>query len=148
MSKKKLKKAGLACLLTAALATYVGCPTSSDDDGGANNPPYRVDAGWRTEGVDTGNIDDTPKIVRSGFETHYQLRIAEVAGQKDPDGDQVFFRSDEALSYMSLNADTGLVTVDALPDLGNPVVNFWTEDINGADTSATPYTVTFTIANS
>ena len=125
----------------AAVLLIAGCTSPS------NSPPYPVDAGWRTEGLDVGVVDDTPKIVRSGSATHYQLQIQEVAGKKDPDGDAVYFRSSALPAYMSLDANTGLVTIDALPPVGvvGPV-NFWSEDSNGANTSSTPYIVTFTIS--
>ena len=104
-----------------------------------NQPPYPV----------TGPTQTPTFTAFTSADQFYQLEIAEVDGQRDPDGDQVFFRSTTLPDYMLLDADTGLVTIlgdptFAGPPAGEVVVEFWSEDEHGADTSGTPYVVTFT----
>ena len=111
--------------------TFVGDPPE-------NQPPYPV----------TGPTQTPEFTAYTNADQFYQLQIAEVSGQRDPDGDQVFFRSTALPGYMELHADTGLVTIKGeiglWPPEGIVVVDFWSEDEHGADTSGTPYVVTFT----
>lgn len=105
-----------------------------------NSAPYPV----------TGPTQEPSFQAFTSADQYYQLEIAQVGGQSDPDGDQVFFRSTALPSYMTLNADTGLVTIlgdprFAGPPAGTVEVEFWSEDEDGADTSDAPYVVTFTL---
>ncbi|MBW8003819.1 MAG: LruC domain-containing protein, partial [Planctomycetes bacterium] len=86
----------------------------------------------------------TPIIVVSSQPRSYQLSLLDVDGdgQGDPDGDQVFFRSSALPSYMTLDEVTGQVTIIS-PVRGVITVDFWSEDEHGADTSGTPFSVTF-----
>ncbi len=143
------------CRLLAVLL-IAGCSSSSSDDG-SNSPPYPVIKGWiaAAPGETDGAVTKAPGFKKIGSPQYYQLKIQEVGGQKDPDGDQVFFRSSAlpdwtlVLGSMTLDADTGVVTLTNVNLADSPLtIDFWSEDANGADTSATPYTVTFTFTGS
>jgi len=95
----------------------------------------------------TGPSTNKTYIAASGTK-YYQLSLLDVDndGQDDPDGDQVFFRSSSNLpSYMSLDEDTGEVTIEPPATVDTVIVDFWSVDEHGADTSGTPFTVTFKI---
>ena len=114
-----------------------------------NSPPYPVISGSMTSGPGSmGTVTAKPIYTVANSTTYYQLQIQEVNGLKDPDGDQVFFRSGALPAYMSLDASTGLVTIAALPPAGTVTIGFWSEDTKGASTSATPYTVIFSFVRS
>ncbi len=115
-----------------------------------NSPPYPVIAGWKATGPGStgGAVTQTPLYVVGNSTTYYQLQIQEVNGLMDPDGDQVVFKSDALPAYMSLDADTGLVTIAPNPTPGTAAIGFWSEDAKGASTSGTPYSVTFKFVRS
>ncbi len=117
-------------LLFLLVLSFAGCPVAE-----VNQDPYPV----------TGN--PSPNIVKSGTPQYYYLSIAEQGGQKDPDGDIVYFRSETLPGDMTLDSGTGVVTINSIGrTVGETItINFWSEDEHGADTSGTPFTVTFTI---
>jgi hypothetical protein len=103
----------------------------------ANQAPYPVTGPADSEFFSGQTYDQT-----------YQLTIEQVDGKNDPDGDEVFFRSSSLPSYMNLDATTGTVTIyDADYDV-QVEVEFWSEDSHGADTSSTPFVVTFSFITS
>ena len=118
-----------------------------------NLPPYPVT---------TARPDGDPTT--AGFQAYYtaytktvqtlQLEIATVDGQKDPNSnDTVYFRAGSLPRYMTLNADTGELSIGTDGDLNDPpsgsvTVNFWSEDQLGASTEKTPFTVTFIFMSS
>ncbi len=121
-------------LLFLLVLSFTGCPVAGGSTP-ANNDPYPV----------TGN--PTPDIAKSSQPQYYYLSIAEQGGQKDPDGDIVYFRSETLPIEMTLDSGTGVVTINSF---GKPLgvwitIDFWSEDEHGADTSGTPFTVTFNI---
>ena len=108
-----------------------------------NSPPYPV----------TGPTQTPTYRAYYPYDQTYQLGIAEVVGQADPDGDVVVFRSTPLPTYMELDSASGLVTILGYPNYAGPpietvVVEFWSEDEHGADTSDQPYVVTFTTQSS
>jgi LruC domain-containing protein len=114
-----------------------------------NHAPYPVYKGWiaAAPGETDGTANTAPSFTKTGAPRYYQLLIQEIGGLKDPDGDQVFFRSSTLPGYMTLDADTGLVTIINAA-IGTQVISFWSEDAQGASTSGTPYTVTFKFTGS
>jgi len=116
---------------------------------GSNQPPYPV-TGEADDRIDTGSDPQNP-IYPAYFDQilYYYLSIEQVNGRDDPDsGDTVIFKSSGMPAYMSLDQDTGVVSIDLDPqvstDLITVPVSFWSEDSNGADTSAESWEVNFT----
>jgi len=96
-----------------------------------NNPPYPVISPYtaRTFAED------------SGFQT-FQLSIDEQNGLKDPDDDSVYFRFSPAdTGWVSLDENTGVVTVDTVDSHAAQDFQFWSEDSEGADTKDEAVTV-------
>jgi LruC domain-containing protein len=116
------------------------------EDYGASN------SNWYLRPLDPKNkapypvTSDDPKPEYPAYEAeslYYQLEIEMVGKLKDPDGDEVVFRSSELPEYMKLDEDSGLVTItNALP--GQVTAYFWSEDTWGADSSADAFKAIFT----
>ncbi|MCF7915322.1 MAG: hypothetical protein K9L66_09155 [Spirochaetaceae bacterium] len=140
---KKIKATVVIMLLTWSLSSCGILNLFSDTDNNTSNQaPYPVNG-----------PEQNPEFqAYTSSDQYFQLEIAEVNGEKDPDGDTVYFRSSSFGSYdsdMQLNENTGLVTIagDPLfagPESGTVVVDFWTEDEHGNDSADQAYTVTFT----
>ena len=94
-----------------------------------NNPPYPVTAGFVSQEFNQGAVANT-----------FTMLIDEQSGLKDPEGDTVYFRSN-APAWMTLAANTGVVTVDTSDGHAAVTVSFWSEDENGEDTSGTVFDV-------
>lgn len=137
-------------------STDDGTKDDSGDDSGSSDPgddpsnsgpspPYIVTGDGEDPSVRAVTIpyDGTARTVT------YQLAInVDGSGQKDPDGDVVYFRctTDPAsLSYLTLDANTGLVTVTNYADSSDLVLQFYSEDETGLDTSGDLFTVTFAV---
>jgi LruC domain-containing protein len=106
----------------------------------ANQPPYPVTGDDQTpfEAEET----NPQYTARFSFEQYYYLFIEQVDGQDDPDGDAVTFASDPLPNYMSLDPDTGVLTIVDAP-IGEETFSFWSVDSEGNDSSAESLTVTF-----
>jgi LruC domain-containing protein len=76
----------------------------------------------------------------------FQLQIDEQNGLEDPDGDVVYFRSSSLPSWISLDEDTGLVTVDTADTHSAEDFLFWSEDENGAETRNNAVTITISVS--
>ncbi len=100
-----------------------------------NNPPYPVTVPFSSRYY----AEDT------GLQT-FQLQIDEQDGLKDPDGDVVYFRSSSLPSWISLDEDTGLVTVDTTDSHSAEDFLFWSEDENGADTRSSAVAITISVS--
>jgi hypothetical protein len=105
-----------------------------------NQPPYPVTGDDQTpfEAEET----NPQYTARFSFEQYYYLFIEQVDGQDDPDGDAVTFASDPLPNYMSLDPDTGVLTIVDAP-IGEETFSFWSVDSEGNDSSAESLTVTF-----
>jgi LruC domain-containing protein len=110
-----------------------------------NQPPYPVTGDDQTpfEAEET----NPQYTARFSFEQHYYLFIEQVDGQVDPDGDAVTFVSDPLPDHMSLDPDTGVVTITGAP-IGEETYSFWSVDSKGADSSAESLVVTFSFVGS
>jgi hypothetical protein len=106
---------------------------NSPDDT-VNQPPYVV----------TALVSNVVYGQGSGLQT-IQLLIAEQDGLKDPDGDTVYFKSSSLPSWISLDENTGEVTVDTTDTHAAEDFDFWSEDEHGADSSDTPHTITISV---
>ena len=74
----------------------------------------------------------------------YQLEIAAVDGQRDPDpGDEVYFRSSLLPEGWSLDEVTGKVTLGQVNEPCTRVVYFWSEDEHGASTIDNAFRASF-----
>ncbi len=83
---------------------------------GENQPPYPVIAPFTSKNY----------TQMTGLKT-FQLEIAEQGGLKDPDGDTVYFRCSD-LSWITVDENTGLVTVDTADTHSFEKILFWSED--------------------
>lgn len=127
-----MRKVWFLALLTILLL-FSSCWMNSPDDA-VNQPPYEV----------TAAVSDVDYDEDSGPQT-IQLLIAEQDGLKDPDGDTVYFRSSSLPSWISLDENTGTVTVDTADDHVDEPFDFWSEDEHGANTSDNPHTITISV---
>lgn len=105
-----------------------------DPNAPANNPPYPVIAPFTSKTYP----EDT------GIKT-FQLSIDEQDGLKDPDGDQVFFRSSDLPDWITLDENTGEVEVDTTDSHSAEEILFWSEDENGGDTKDKAVSVTLRV---
>ncbi len=121
-------------LALVLMFSITGCWMNSPSED-ENRPPYEVTAAFTSRYY----AEDT------GLQT-FQLAIDEQNGLKDPDGDTVYFRSSNLPAWISLDADTGVVTVDTVDSHSAEDFQFWSEDEHGADTSGTAYTVTISVS--
>jgi LruC domain-containing protein len=103
-----------------------------------NNPPYPV----------TGPTVNPQLIANSTAVQEFDLSFKSADGSGDPDGGSVqFMHSPVPLALkelFSLDAATGLVTFKAGVPMGEYLFYFWSVDVWGASTIASPFKVTFT----
>ena len=130
-----MRKLILLTLASFLLFSITGCWMNSSD-GTENRAPYAVIG--PSSSVDYEE-DSNPQM------QIFHLQIDEQNGLKDPDGDIVYFKSSSLPSWISLDEDTGLVTVDTTDSHGAEDFLFWSEDEHGADTSESPYTITISV---
>jgi len=100
-----------------------------------SQPPYPVTAGFSAQSFHQGAAGCS-----------FQMSIDEVGGLKDPDDDTVYFRSNVP-AWLTLDQNTGLVTVDTDCECAALSISFWTEDQYGEDTSGTSYDVVVDVFN-
>ncbi len=114
------------------------CPNPVDDPPFVeNNAPYTVTADFSSRSFHQGAQSNT-----------FQLLIAEQNGLEDPDGDNITFMSSTLPAWISIDADTGIVTVVTTEVQTAISISFWSEDENGSDTSDTPFSITIDVYNS
>ncbi|MBI9100310.1 MAG: hypothetical protein JEY91_17640 [Spirochaetaceae bacterium] len=107
-----------------------------DPPGEENQAPYPVTADFTAKSFHQGTVDNT-----------FQMLIAEQGGLKDPDGDAVFFRSSILPVWITLNEDSGVVTVDTAETHDLVTISFWSEDASGSETSNVAYNVDVDVNN-
>ena len=121
-------------LLISIFTILTGCPGNGSPLPDANQSPYPVTAPFTSRGY----------AQTTGLKT-FQLEIAEQGGLADPDGDTVYFRSSPLPSWIMLDEDTGIVTVDTAGAQLPVEYSFWSEDEHGKDTSDAPYGITISV---
>ena len=99
-----------------------------------NQPPYPVIGPFTSINYYEGTGDKT-----------FQLEIAEQGGLKDPDGDTVYFRSSLLPSWITLDENTGMVTVDITLIHAAEEISFWSEDEHDESQSEGPFIVEITV---
>ena len=90
----------------------------------------------------------SPVVTPEGFGDplkEYQLEIAEVDNQKDPDGDIVSYKSETLPSWITLDENSGVITVDTSTAHAAENFDFWTEDEHNADTSDNAFAISIEV---
>jgi hypothetical protein len=113
---------------------------------GSNQPPYPVTGDNETPFV----AEETNPEYNSKFdyEQFYYLFIEHVDGKEDPDGDTVQFTSTSLPTYMSLDVNSGKITIDPQVETGDELIDFWSIDSHGADSKEDKLTVLFQFTGS
>jgi len=130
--RREVKKIFFLASFLALLLLFGGCFL-----GGApvNSKPYPVIAPFASKqyAEDSGNQT-------------FQLLIDEQDGKKDPEGDEVYFRfSPMGTGWVTVDENTGIVTIDTVDSHGAQDFQFWSEDARGADTQDSAVTVTLSV---
>ncbi len=123
-------EAAIATLTAKRVLSIEKAPDEPDE----NQPPYPVTAPFTFRSY----TED------SGLKT-FQLEIEEQGGLADPDGDVVYFKSSLLPSWITLDENTGIVTVDTVDSHSSEEFSFWSEDEHGADTSESPFKITISV---
>ena len=89
----------------------------------SNRAPYPVSAAFTACHFKIGEEDNT-----------FQILIDEQEGLKDPDGDDVVFRSSPLPLWISLEVHSGIVTVDTAAVHEVVTISFWSDDCLGGGT--------------
>ncbi|MCF7916106.1 MAG: hypothetical protein K9L66_13145 [Spirochaetaceae bacterium] len=117
-------------IYTLLLILISSCWMNTTDDSITNSSPYPVIA-----------LDDSYDYSEDSGTHTIQLYIQMQEGLKDPEGDTVFFRSSTLPSWITLNKNTGLISVDTEDSHTSNNYSFWSEDEHGADTHDTPCSI-------
>lgn len=129
-----MKQIAQLCVLIVVFFLTAGCWMNSSDDPPGNSPPYNVTVPFSSKDYSQ----------KPGSEV-FQLGIDEQDGKKDPDGDVVYFRSSSLPTWISLDENTGEVTVTTDETQSAVDIDFWTEDEHEADTQKSAVTVTLSV---
>ena len=118
----------IVVVLTAA------CWINTSEQSLLNSPPYPVHV-----------FEDSYHYSEDSGVRTIQLHIEMQDGLKDPEDDTVFFRSSSLPSWISLNNNTGLLSVLTEESHESKNYIFWSEDEHGADTSDEPCTIEISV---
>ena len=102
-----------------------------------NAPPYPIN----------GPVSPQEFAQSPGLST-FQLTIDQVGGQDDPNiGDTVYYRSSDLTAYpwITLDENTGIVTVDTTDVQSGVTIDFWTEDNHGLISEEPHYSITISV---
>lgn len=129
-----MKQIAQLCVLIVVFFLTAGCWMNSSDDPPGNSPPYAV--------IGPSSPQDFPED--TGDKT-FQLVIDEQDGKKDPDGDTVYFKSSTLPLWISLDENTGEVTVDTNDAHSAEDCLFWSEDEHGDDSQSSAHTIAISV---
>ena len=129
-----MKRIAYIFILIGLFFLTAGCWMNSSDDTPGNCPPYAV--------IGPSSPQDFPED--TGDKT-FQLVIDEQGGKKDPDGDTVYFKSSTLPSWISLDENTGEVTVDTTDSQDAEDYLFWSEDEHGDDSQSSAHIIAISV---